>query len=141
MSSAPSILARVKVLAIDYGRARTGVAVSDPTGTLARPVAVIERIESESGLARLEELIAAEEPELIVVGLPLKLTGERGAQALETDRFIQKLRATAGVPVDVFDERFTTVLAGPSEPGRPDDARAAAVLLTSYLAWLTRQAR
>ena len=121
----------MKVLALDYGRARTGVAVSDPTGTVARPVAVVERVESETGLARLRELIDAEAPERIVVGLPLTLRGERGAQALETDRFIETLRTLAGVPVEPWDERFTTAIARGA-----DDAHAAAHLLTSYLTWL-----
>src|SRR5438046_2449119 len=72
MSSAPSILARVKVLAIDYGRARTGVAVSDPTGTVARPVAVIERVDSESGLARLAQLVCG--LAVLAFGVPSALT-------------------------------------------------------------------
>jgi putative Holliday junction resolvase len=127
----------VKVLALDYGSARTGVAVSDPTGALARPLCIVERAASEAGLERLRELIRAESPERVVVGLPLTLRGERGEQARETERFAEVLRATAGVPVELFDERFTTDLA---EGGgsAPEDARAAAHLLTSYLAWSSR---
>lgn len=126
----------MKVLALDYGAARTGVAVSDPTGTLARPLEVIERASTQQGLARVAELVAAEEAELVVVGLPLRLTGERGAQALETDAFLAKLRDVLPVPVEAFDERFTTALAQQS-PGRvaAEDARAAAHLLSSYLTW------
>jgi putative holliday junction resolvase len=126
----------VKVLALDYGAARTGVAVSDPTGTLARPLEVIERASTQRGLARVAELVAAEEAELVVVGLPLRLTGERGAQALETEAFLAKLRDVLPVPVEAFDERFTTVLAQQSPGGvAAEDARAAAHLLSSYLTW------
>jgi putative Holliday junction resolvase len=122
----------LKVLALDYGSARTGVAVSDPTGTLARPLCAVAQAASDAGLARLGELAREEEAELIVVGLPLTLRGERGAQAEETMRFVDRLRSVVDVPVDTFDERFTTTLAG---PGEGDDARAAAHLLSSYLEW------
>jgi putative Holliday junction resolvase len=123
----------VKVVAVDYGSARTGVAVSDPTGTLARPLGVVERASEEAGLQRLVDLIRAEEAERVVVGLPLTLRGERGAQAQETEAFVEALRAAVDVPVESFDERFTTKLAR-TAPG-PDDARAAAHLLSSYLEW------
>ena len=119
----------MKVLALDYGSARTGVAVSDPTGTIARPVGVVERAATDAGLARLKALIAAEEPERVVVGLPLTLRGERGEQAEETERFVEQLRGALDTPVELFDERFTSVLAD------GDDARAAAHLLTTYLEW------
>ncbi len=122
----------MKVLALDYGSARTGVAVSDPTGTLARPLGIVERAATEDGLKRLVELVEAEEPERVVVGLPLTLRGEHGHQAEETARFVEALTRELDVPVESFDERFTTTLAG---PGGDDDARAAAHLLTSYLEW------
>jgi putative holliday junction resolvase len=122
----------VKVLALDYGAARTGVAVSDPTGTLARPLRIVQRADSEDGLTELAELVRAEHVERVVVGLPLTLRGERGEQARETERFAEALEAILDVPVERFDERFTTTLAG---PGVGDDARAAAHLLTSYLEW------
>jgi putative holliday junction resolvase len=122
----------VKVLALDYGSARTGVAVSDPTGTLARPLGTVERAGSEEGMKRLLELVRAEAPEQVVVGLPLSLSGQRGAQAQETERFVESLTRELEIPVETFDERFTTTLAG---PGGDDDARAAAHLLTSYLEW------
>ena len=125
----------MKVLALDYGSARTGVAVSDPSGTIARPLGVVERAGSESGIARLADLIREEEAERVVVGLPLTLRGERGAQARETQAFVEALRAAVGVPVESYDERFTTRLAQ-TAPG-PDDARAAAHLLSSYLEWLS----
>jgi putative Holliday junction resolvase len=122
----------VKVLALDYGSARTGVAVSDPTGTLARPLGIVERAGTHDGLTELAELVRAEDVDRVVVGLPLTLRGERGEQARETEQFAAALEAILDVPVERFDERFTTTLAG---PGLDDDARAAAHLLTSYLEW------
>jgi putative Holliday junction resolvase len=120
----------VKVLALDYGSARTGIAVSDPTGTLARPVGVAEKVGTPAGLERLLAAIAAEEPERVVVGLPVTLRGEVGEQARETLEFVETLRGALHVPVETYDERFTSSLAG------GDDARAAAYLLSSYLEWL-----
>ena len=132
----------MRVLALDFGEARTGVAVSDPTGTLARPLGVVERAGSGAGLARLAELVAGEEADRVVVGLPLTLRGEHGAQAQATERFVEALRAVIAVPVETFDERFTTALAQ-QEPASdvPEDARAAAHLLSSYLTWSTSRAR
>ena len=123
----------MKVLALDYGPARTGVAVSDPTGTLARPVGVVERAATEAGLARLLELVRAEEPDRIVVGLPLTLRGEHGEQARATERFVATLREAVDVPVESLDERFTTTLAAQTPARAAEDARAAAHLLTTYL--------
>jgi len=126
----------VKVIAVDYGSARTGVAVSDPTGTIARPLGVVERASSGSGLERLARLVREHRAERVVVGLPLTLRGEHGAQARETEVFVEALRAAVDVPVESFDERFTTGLAarvGSDEA--PEDARAAAHLLSSYLEW------
>jgi putative pre-16S rRNA nuclease len=119
----------LKVLALDYGSARTGVAVSDPTGTIARPVEIVEAVGKPKGMARLLAVIREEQPERIVVGLPLTLRGEHGAQATETAAFVETLRGAVDVPVETYDERFTSVLAG------GDDARAAAHLLSSYLEW------
>lgn len=125
----------MKILALDYGSARTGVAVSDPTGTLARPVGVVERVGTEAGLAQLLEVIRAEDPQRIVVGLPLTMRGEHGEQARETAHFVETLRAATTVPVESFDERFTTDLAEQTPSAASEDARAAAHLLSSYLTW------
>ena len=132
----------MKIVAVDYGSARTGVAVSDPTGTLARPIGVIEGAGTEVGLEGLVELIASEGAERVVVGMPLTLRGEIGEQARETERFVDQLREAVDVPVEGFDERFTTDLAeqDPGSRNLPPDARAAAHLLTSYLAWSSRGA-
>lgn len=119
----------MKVLALDFGSARTGVAVSDPTGTVARPLTTVERAAGDQGFAKLLAVIETEAPELVVVGLPLTLRGEHGEQARETSAFVERLRAAIAPPVETYDERFTSVLAG------GDDARAAAHLLSSYLEW------
>src|ERR687897_1126053 len=129
----------MRVLALDYGAARTGVAISDATGTLARPLTVVERAASEAGLRRVAELVAAEGADRVVVGLPLTLRGEQGAQADETAAFVEALQAVLSVPVETFDERFTTAIAAAGPPSRaPEDARAAAHLLESYLTWTSR---
>jgi putative Holliday junction resolvase len=121
----------VKVLALDFGRARTGVAVSDPTGTIARPLDVV----SGDDIARIVELIDEHGVERVVVGLPLTLAGDRGEQARVTQVFVDALAAATAVPVVTFDERFTTDLAEQTPSDTPEDARAAAHLLTSYLTW------
>jgi putative Holliday junction resolvase len=124
------------VLALDFGSARTGVAVSDPTGLIARPLCVVERAGSEDGLAELARIVGEQEPEQVIVGLPLTLRGERGEQAHATERFSATLRGLLDVPVLLFDERFTTDLAQQTPAASSEeDARAAAHLLSSYLAW------
>jgi putative Holliday junction resolvase len=123
----------VRAIALDYGAARTGVAVSDATGTLARPVGVVERAASPAGLDRVTELVAEYGVEVVVVGLPLTLRGERGAQARETELFVEILRARRDVPVEMEDERFTTALAQQSGGRAPEDAVAAAHLLQGWL--------
>jgi putative Holliday junction resolvase len=130
----------VKVLALDYGSARTGVAVSDPTGAVARPLETVEAAGSDKGLAHLVELARREGVDRIVVGLPVTLRGERGRQARETERFLEALRQATDVPIETFDERFTTRLAQ-AAAGRgtraDEDSLAAAHLLTTYLEWLS----
>jgi putative Holliday junction resolvase len=125
----------VKVMALDYGSARTGVAVSDPTGIIARPLCVVQRAGTEAGLAELARLVRREEPEQVIVGLPLTMRGQRGEQARETETFAERLRGILNVPVLLFDERFTTDLAQQTPSASSEDARAAAHLLSGYLAW------
>jgi putative Holliday junction resolvase len=125
----------MKVMALDYGSARTGVAVSDPTGMIARPLCVIERVRSDAGLEELVQLVDDEAPEQMIVGLPLTLRGEHGEQARETEAFAEKLRGILDVPVLLWDERFTTDLAQQTPSTSPEDARAAAHLLSGFLAW------
>jgi putative Holliday junction resolvase len=123
----------VRVLALDYGAARTGVAVSDATGTIAAPVGIVERASTVDGLARLQAIVREQDVERVVVGLPLTLRGERGEQAAETEAFVGALRAALDVPVETYDERFTTALAARGGGAADEDARAAAHLLQSYL--------
>ena len=124
----------MKVMALDYGRARTGLAVSDATGTVARPLGVVARVRTPQGLSELLDRIAEHEPARIVVGLPLTLRGDAGEQAQETLAFVAELEAGTQVPIETYDERFTTTMAeaiGGSRHG--DDALAAAHLLEGYL--------
>ena len=129
----------VKVLALDYGAARTGVAISDATGTLARPLTVVERAAGEAGLRRLAELVAAEGAERIVVGLPLTLRASRARRRTRRRSSSTRSGRPSTFRSRSFDERFTTTLAaaGPSSRA-PEDARAAAHLLESYLTWTSR---
>lgn len=120
-------------MGLDYGSARTGVAVSDPTGTVVRPLCIVERAGSEAGLAELARLAREEEVERVVVGLPLTLRGTHGEQAAETERFAEALRGVLSVPVELYDERFTTDLAQQTAGAAPQDAVAAAHLLSGWL--------
>ncbi len=127
----------MKVLALDHGRARTGVAVSDPTGTIVRPLPAIRHVDSAAGREALAQVIAREEPEAIVVGDPRSLSGERGSQARAAGGFAGRLRGRGTVPVHMWDERLTTVEAkrrGAEGGSRADlDSMAACVLLEAYL--------
>lgn len=128
----------MKVLALDHGTARTGVAISDPTGTIARPLEVIRRIESRAGERALDEVIAREGPERIVVGDPRHLSGAAGAQADAARSFAERLGRRVDVPVELLDERLSTVEARrrAAEAGSSSaiDSLAACVLLDAYLA-------
>lgn len=129
----------MKVIALDYGAARTGVAVSDVTGTIARPVGVVERAATERGLGELAAIVREHEAERVVVGMPLTLRGKRGMQALETDAFVEALRRVLEVPVETYDERFTTTIAAGAGGDADEDARAAAHLLETYLVEAARR--
>ena len=123
----------MRVLALDYGAARTGVAISDATGTIAQPLGVVERAATERGIAEVRALVDEHGAESVVVGMPLTLRGERGAQADETEAFVEALRSVLDVPVETYDERFTTAIAARAGGAADEDARAAAHLLESYL--------
>jgi putative Holliday junction resolvase len=128
----------LRILALDYGSARCGCAISDPTGTLATPLGVIESPGGEDVVAAVQRLVEEHAAERVVVGLPVSLSGEDSAQTAQARGFAERLAAALPVPVDTYDERFTTSLAKRT-PGRTaEDARAAAHLLESYL---TRYAR
>jgi putative holliday junction resolvase len=123
----------VRVLALDYGTARIGCAISDPSGTLATPLPVIEPPEPRS----VAEMVAEREVDRVVVGLPLHLSGEEGSQAALTRTFCVELEALLDVPVETYDERLTTRMAEASKREGAEaapDSLAAAHLLQAYLA-------
>jgi putative holliday junction resolvase len=123
----------LRVVALDYGRARCGVAVSDPSGTLATPLEPVLRPGSRAGVRRLVDLVAAHGAGRVVVGLPLSLSGGDSAQTRETREFAERLRRLLSVPVELYDERFTTTLASRAGGATSLDSRAAAVLLEEWL--------
>ena len=123
----------MRVLALDHGTARIGCAISDPSGTLATPLPVIEPPEPRS----VTELVASHDVERVVVGLPLHLSGEEGAQAALARTFCAELEAMLDIPVETYDERLTTRMAEASRregATAPSDSVAAAHLLQAYLA-------
>jgi putative Holliday junction resolvase len=126
----------MRVLALDYGSARCGCALSDPTGTLATPVEPILRPGTRKGLARIADLVRERGAERVVVGLPLSLSGGDSAQTAETRAFAARLAERVTVPVELYDERFTTLMASrdPGDPRASEDSRAAAHLLEGWLA-------
>jgi putative holliday junction resolvase len=127
----------MRVLALDYGSARCGCALSDPSGTIVTPIEAIRRPNTRRGLAEIEELIEAREVERVVVGLPVSLHGGDSEQTRETRLFAQRLSLRLGkdISVELHDERFTTRIArqeqGTFQAG--EDSRAAAHLLESWL--------
>jgi putative Holliday junction resolvase len=131
----------VRFLALDYGSARCGCAVSDPTGTIVTPLDVIERPASKRGMARLRALVSEYEPQRVIVGLPLSLDGRDSEQTRETGAFAATLQQQLGdaTPVELYDERFTTRLAQRSPGSRTsEDSRAAAHLLDGGLSGRSR---
>jgi putative holliday junction resolvase len=122
------------VLALDHGEARCGCAVSDPSGTLATPLEVVERPDTRKGMARVAALVDDLGAERVVVGLPLTLAGEHGHQADAAEAFAERLRARVRVPVEMADERLTTRMAEGTPGAAPEDSRAAAHLLEGWLA-------
>jgi putative Holliday junction resolvase len=123
----------LRVLALDYGSARCGVAVSDPTGTLATPLEPVLSPGTRKGLQRVARLAGELGAERIVVGLPVSLSGADSAQTRETRRFADRLQAAVNVPVELYDERFTTSLAQQAGGTAALDSRAAAILLDEWL--------
>jgi putative Holliday junction resolvase len=138
----------MRVLALDYGSARCGCAISDPTGTIVTPLQIVARPATKRGFARLRELVREREVERVIVGLPLSLDGTDTEQTRETRAFARELTLRLGqsVPVEMHDERFTTRMAQSLEVGggwgrafnTSEDSRAAAHLLESWLAARSR---
>ena len=121
------------MLALDYGSARCGCAVSDPTGTIATPLDPVTAPGSRRGLGRLRALVGELGAERVVVGLPVSLSGRETDQTAETRAFAEALERSLPVPVELYDERFTTRIASRSGGRASEDSRAAAHLLESWL--------
>jgi putative holliday junction resolvase len=131
-----------RALALDYGSARCGAALSDPTGTLATPIDPVERPGSDAGLARIAELVREREIETVVVGLPLTLAGGESGQTAEARAFAERLaEIVAPVPVRLHDERLTTAQARRAGGSASEDSRAAAHLLEAWLDAADSEAR
>ena len=132
----------MRILALDVGDRRIGVAVSDPTGLLARPLTIIKRKDIASDISALCQLVNDQEASKVIIGLPLSLDGRVGSQAEKVKSFVEKLTASLFIPVETRDERFSTAIvrerrleSGLKKKKRqaPDDAQAAAVILQGYL--------
>jgi putative Holliday junction resolvase len=123
-----------RVLALDFGDARCGAAVSDPTGTVVTPLTAVERPDTRRGLGRIAALVREREADRVVVGLPLSLSGDEGPQAARTREWAGRLAERLDVPVDLHDERLTTRQAERTGGSADADSRAAAHLLEAYLA-------
>jgi len=124
----------VRVLALDHGSARCGCALSDPTGTLATPIEPVLRPDTRRGFARVVGLVREHGVKQVVVGLPIGLSGQDTDQTREARAFAARLGEAVRVPVDLYDERFTTSIAAARGGSGSEDSRAAAVLLEDYLA-------
>jgi putative Holliday junction resolvase len=131
-----------RVLALDVGERRIGVAVSDPTGILARPLTTIVRASRQADFEAIAALLERYAIERVVVGLPLSLDGTEGPQAVKIRRYGERLVAALEVPIEFWDERYSSAVAieilqekGQSRRHMRDelDATAAAVILQSYL--------
>jgi len=123
----------MRVIALDHGEARCGVAVSDPTGELVTPLDVVERPDTRRGLSTLAAVVREREAELVVVGLPLTLAGAEGEQAQAARAFAERLAGVITVPVELHDERLTTRMADRTGGTAAADSRAAAHLLEGWL--------
>jgi putative Holliday junction resolvase len=98
-----------RILAIDYGSRRVGVAISDPMNIIAQGLPTLEN--NRELFKQLQRIVSDRAVVKIVVGMPLNLHGEKGVKAKEVDEFIERLRAEIGIPVTTWDERFTSKLA------------------------------
>jgi putative holliday junction resolvase len=127
----------MRVMALDYGSARCGVALCDPTETIVTPIETVLRAGTRAGIGALAAIVAEREVACVVVGLPLSLGGRETAQTLEARNFAGRLRRRLpdGVAVVLHDERLTTALAQrDSSTNESEDSRAAAHLLEDWLA-------
>jgi putative holliday junction resolvase len=132
----------MRILAIDYGTRRIGIALSDELKMIAQPLEYIPAAPFAGFLKRLQELLQQSEVELILVGMPRNMDGTYGPAALKTREFVESLRAVVSVPIKTWDERLTSAQAnrlliagGVRRDKRKEkvDKMAAAILLQSYL--------
>jgi putative Holliday junction resolvase len=123
----------LRILALDYGSARCGVAVSDPSGTLATPLEPVLRPGTKVGLRQIAALAHELGVERVIVGLPVSLRGGDSAQTRETRQFADSLGEVTRLPIELYDERFTTSLAQQTGGEAALDSRAAAILLDEWL--------
>jgi putative Holliday junction resolvase len=132
----------MRVLALDIGKRRIGVAVSDPLGLLARPVETVRSVSLNVDVERIAEIARELEAEMVVVGDPIHMSGDPGTMSNRAHKFGDLLREVSGLPVAYCDERLTTVEADrilhdsgvpPRKRREQIDAIAAAVILQSYL--------
>lgn len=132
----------MRLIGLDVGEARIGVAASDPTGTLASARTVLQRRPEEAALQRLQRIIEEEEAQAVIVGLPRSLSGELHGQAALVQAFAERLRSQISIPLEFWDERLSTVAAeremraaGTRRDRRRTmvDAVAAAIILQNYL--------
>jgi putative Holliday junction resolvase len=124
----------VRVLAVDPGEARIGIAISDPLGVVARPLLVIEHVSRSEDAQTIVNLANENEAKLILVGLPLDLQGEVGPQARKSMRLVEEIQTKTDLRVLAWDESGSTKAALSSDPSDDLlDARAAAFTLQDYL--------
>lgn len=130
-----------RLLALDVGEKRVGVAICDETRTLARPLFTLKRASKQEDFARLAAVCAEHTIEKVIVGLPRLLHGDEGSQARRVRRYAAELQAALNLPIDFWDERFSSVdaqerLAASSRKPRAKgdiDSAAAAIILQEYL--------
>ena len=123
-----------RVLAVDPGNVRIGLAISDPTGTIARPLSILHHTSRQENAVAILKAAAEHEAALILVGVALDLEGEVGPQARKALRLVDVLREEGDLPVMTWDESGSTQAAKRGPRGdKLLDARAAAVILLEYL--------
>ncbi|MFA5336518.1 MAG: Holliday junction resolvase RuvX [Candidatus Omnitrophota bacterium] len=140
----------MRVLGLDFGEKRIGVAVSDPLGIIAQGVTVIERKTIEEDLKAINAIISEYGAESIVVGMPINMDGTKGKSADKVAEFVELLKASAGIPVATYDERLSTkesekflISSDVSRRKRKNviDKVAAQLILESYLERLKNNVR
>lgn len=132
----------MRILALDHGTKRIGIALSDELKMIAQPIEFVPAEPMAAFLARLKQLLSEKEVELILVGVPRNMNGSYGPAALKVEEFVARLRATVTIPIKTWDERLTSAQANRyliegnvrrEKRKEKVDKMAAAILLQSYL--------